>query len=51
VKLSETPGRIASPPPSLGQHTREVLRGIGLDDAAVDDLAARGVIRDGGADG
>jgi len=28
------------PPPLLGQHTREVLREIGLDDAEVDALAA-----------
>lgn len=48
VKLSDTPGRIASPPPALGQHTREILSGIGLDAAALDELAAKGVIRDGG---
>jgi crotonobetainyl-CoA:carnitine CoA-transferase CaiB-like acyl-CoA transferase len=25
IKLSETPGRVHSPPPTLGQHTQEVL--------------------------
>ena len=50
IKLSETPGRIASPPPMLGQHTKEVLREIGLDDRELDELAGKGVIR-GGVDG
>jgi crotonobetainyl-CoA:carnitine CoA-transferase CaiB-like acyl-CoA transferase len=32
-------------PPPLGAHTREVLRErLGVDDAALDALAARGVI-------
>lgn len=30
--------------PRLGEHTRDVLRGLGLDAAAIDDLADRGVI-------
>lgn len=45
IKLSETPGRIASAPPMLGQHTREALREIGLDDRELDELAEKGVIR------
>ena len=32
------------PPPTLGEHGRELLREAGLDDAAIDDLAARGVV-------
>jgi crotonobetainyl-CoA:carnitine CoA-transferase CaiB-like acyl-CoA transferase len=32
-------------PPQIGQHTREVLAGLGLDDARLADLEARGIIR------
>ncbi|MDR7455319.1 MAG: CoA transferase [Armatimonadota bacterium] len=35
VKLSETPGRVAAPPPVLGQHTDAILRECGFDDAAI----------------
>ena len=45
IKLSDTPGRIASPSPMLGQHTKDVLREIGLDDRELDELAEKGVIR------
>jgi crotonobetainyl-CoA:carnitine CoA-transferase CaiB-like acyl-CoA transferase len=31
-------------PPSLGEHTREVLRELGYAETAIDDLAARGII-------
>jgi len=45
VKMSETPGRVRTPPPRLGEHTRDVLtRDLGLDDARVDALARRGVL-------
>jgi crotonobetainyl-CoA:carnitine CoA-transferase CaiB-like acyl-CoA transferase len=45
VKLLATPGAPGIPAPSLGQHTRSVLRElVGVDDAAFDSLAARGVI-------
>jgi crotonobetainyl-CoA:carnitine CoA-transferase CaiB-like acyl-CoA transferase len=48
IKLSETPARIGSPAPALGEHTRHVLRDLlGLDADAADDLAARGVLLDG----
>ncbi len=44
-RLSETPGAIRSPSPSLGEHTAEVLRELlGLSDAQVGDLAARGIV-------
>ena len=45
IKLSDTPGRIASPSPMLGQHTKDVLREMGLDDRELDELAGKGVIR------
>jgi crotonobetainyl-CoA:carnitine CoA-transferase CaiB-like acyl-CoA transferase len=34
------------PPPTLGQHNDEVLRGLGFTDAEIDDLRARKVIGD-----
>jgi crotonobetainyl-CoA:carnitine CoA-transferase CaiB-like acyl-CoA transferase len=43
VDLSETPGRLAGPPPMVGQHTREILDELGYDKETVDDLLAAGV--------
>jgi len=45
LRLSETPVTDYSAPPTLGQHTREVLRErLGFTDTDLDALAARGVI-------
>jgi len=45
VKLSETPGRLSSPAPLLGEHSRSALKELlVLDDSSMDDLAARGII-------
>jgi crotonobetainyl-CoA:carnitine CoA-transferase CaiB-like acyl-CoA transferase len=44
TKLSETPGSVRSTAPLPGQHTDDVLRSIGYDDAAVSSLRERGVI-------
>jgi crotonobetainyl-CoA:carnitine CoA-transferase CaiB-like acyl-CoA transferase len=44
VVLSETPGRIAAPPPVLGQHTDEILRELGLSSAEIEDLRASGAV-------
>lgn len=41
-KLSRTPGDVRHRAPLLGEHTVEVLRAAGLDDAAITDLAAAG---------
>jgi crotonobetainyl-CoA:carnitine CoA-transferase CaiB-like acyl-CoA transferase len=43
VNFSETPGRIAGPPPLLGQHSREVLAELGYSDAEIQSLRERGV--------
>ena len=45
VKMSETPGRVGAPAPALGEHTRSVLSDLlGIDSAAVDALAADGIV-------
>jgi crotonobetainyl-CoA:carnitine CoA-transferase CaiB-like acyl-CoA transferase len=45
MRFSATPVRYDRPPPRLGEHTREVLTEVlGLDENALLDLAARGVI-------
>lgn len=43
IFLRDTPGRIAGPPPVLGQHTREVLVEAGYTAAEIDGLVAGGV--------
>ncbi|HYN70071.1 MAG TPA: CoA transferase [Candidatus Eisenbacteria bacterium] len=42
--LSETPAGIRTPPPMLGEHSREILGELGYDGAAIDGLAARAVV-------
>jgi crotonobetainyl-CoA:carnitine CoA-transferase CaiB-like acyl-CoA transferase len=46
-RLSDTPGRLRSAAPSLGQHTRSVLESIGYDAARLAVLTAEGVIKEG----
>jgi crotonobetainyl-CoA:carnitine CoA-transferase CaiB-like acyl-CoA transferase len=45
--LSDTPTRDPGPPPTLGQHTDEVLRELDYDQAAITDLRRRGVLGPG----
>lgn len=49
VKVSGNPNSTPAAPPTLGQHTSTVLRQLaGLDDAALAELEAQGVIARGG---
>lgn len=45
VKLSRTPASYRSPPPALGEHTRQVLEGLGLDAQMIAGLYASGIVR------
>lgn len=48
VKLSETPGSVASAAPLVGQHTREVLREVlGMKDTEIDELVRDRVVVEG----
>ncbi|MFZ3323955.1 MAG: CoA transferase [Usitatibacter sp.] len=48
-RLSATPGSIGTPAPHLGQHNREILREIGVDDARYAKLLAGGAVIEGEA--
>jgi crotonobetainyl-CoA:carnitine CoA-transferase CaiB-like acyl-CoA transferase len=43
-RLSETPGRLRRPAPSLGEHTAEILGQFGIERATLEALAKDGVI-------
>jgi alpha-methylacyl-CoA racemase len=44
VKLSRTPGAPAGPGPALGEHTREVLAGLGYSDDEAAALERSGAV-------
>ena len=44
IKLSDTPGKVRSTAPTIGQHTEEVLLGLGYDKPAIDNLRQAGII-------
>lgn len=44
IFVADAPKRRPQPPPELGQHTREVLRGLSYDEATIARLAAERVI-------
>jgi crotonobetainyl-CoA:carnitine CoA-transferase CaiB-like acyl-CoA transferase len=46
-RLAGTPGAIRAPAPRLGQHNREVLAQIGIDDGAYEQLLADGAVVEG----
>ncbi|MBK9313042.1 MAG: CoA transferase [Acidobacteria bacterium] len=44
VRLSESPAELRHRAPQLGEHTREILIGLGLNDDQIDDYRRMGVI-------
>ena len=44
VDMSRTPPSIDRPPPMLGEHTEEILTGLGFDRAAISDLRVKEAI-------
>src|SRR4051794_17988797 len=42
--IGGAPRRDATPPPLLGQHTREILAELGTSTEEIDSLAARGIV-------
>ena len=44
VDMSRTPPSIDRPPPMLGEHTEDILTGLGFDRAAISDLRAKEAI-------
>lgn len=44
VKFSETPGDVYRIPPSLGEHTDEIMRSIGYSESRIAELRGRGVV-------
>ncbi|MCA1553415.1 MAG: CoA transferase, partial [Chloroflexi bacterium] len=44
VRLSDTPVRLERAGPLLGEHTREVLKSLGVDESELDSLRSEGVV-------
>jgi formyl-CoA transferase/CoA:oxalate CoA-transferase len=44
IKMSDTPASIRTPPPTLGEHSKEVLRSLGYGEEEIDELAKSSVI-------
>lgn len=44
VKLASTPCRLRLPAPRLGEHTEEILRGLGINQDRIEELRKKGVI-------
>jgi crotonobetainyl-CoA:carnitine CoA-transferase CaiB-like acyl-CoA transferase len=44
IKLSATPPTLRTPPPRLGEHTDEVLAGLGYSKGDIAALHERGVV-------
>jgi len=48
ARFMGTPASIRAPAPLLGEHNREILREIGVDDAAYEKLLESSVASEGG---
>lgn len=44
VTLHDHPGQVRFRPPTLGEHSNEILRELGFEDRDIDDFASRGII-------
>jgi formyl-CoA transferase len=44
AKFSETPGMVETPPPTLSQHTNEILESIGYSAEDIASLKENGVV-------
>jgi crotonobetainyl-CoA:carnitine CoA-transferase CaiB-like acyl-CoA transferase len=44
IKLSDTPGKVRSPSPTLGEHHEEILVDLGYDKQTVDELRRKGIV-------
>ena len=44
ILFSDTPGRIAGPPPLVGEHSRDILAWAGYSGESVEKLKASGVV-------
>jgi crotonobetainyl-CoA:carnitine CoA-transferase CaiB-like acyl-CoA transferase len=49
VRLKKTPARPQGPSPGLGQHTEEILRGLGYTTSDIADLEANKVVKTAGS--
>jgi crotonobetainyl-CoA:carnitine CoA-transferase CaiB-like acyl-CoA transferase len=45
IKFSETPGEVRTPAPEMGEHTEEILKGLGYNQKSIERLRKEGVIR------
>jgi crotonobetainyl-CoA:carnitine CoA-transferase CaiB-like acyl-CoA transferase len=45
IKFSETPGEVLAPAPEIGEHTEEILNGLGYNQKSIERLRKEGVIR------
>lgn len=44
IKLSKTPGAIETPAPLLGEHTQQILQGIGFSEEDIWDMKQQGIV-------